>query len=263
VKEGHQSEEGRPDGTVPLDATGEATLRLFRESEAYTEFLWRELAAISPRPVQGRVLEVGCGIGNLTRLLLKWRGVDFVLGIDMDPSYVERLRSEISDPRLQARAARAEEFCPPEHVGEEGGFDAVVMSNVLEHIDDDALVLSNLRRMLRRLGVILILVPAHPCLFSSLDIHLSHRRRYRRASLEAAARKAGLEVLSSRYFNPLGALGWWWNGKVRRRTLLPGGQLRIYNRFAIPLSSFLDRLNPFPFGVSLLAALGIQERAGT
>jgi hypothetical protein len=102
----------------------------------------------------------------------------------------------------------------------------------------------------------LILVPAHPCLFSPLDQGLSHFRRYRRRDIRRLAQAADLRVLRLRHFNPLGALGWWLNGKVLRYRALPASQLSFYSRFAMPISRLLDRVNPFPLGVSLLAALG-------
>jgi SAM-dependent methyltransferase len=241
------------------DSTGEATLELFRRNDAYTEFLWERLAALASRPVAGRILEVGCGIGNLTRIILRAPGVTLVKAIDMDPAYVERIRREIPDARLDAVAARAEEFCPGEHAADGKPFDFIVASNVLEHIEDDARVLSNFQSMLAPGGTVLLLVPAHPFLYSSLDRGLSHFRRYSRAGLAGVALDAGLAVEKLRHFNPLGALGWWLNGKVLRRDLLPEGQLSMYARFAIPLSRLIDRWNPLPLGVSLIGAFG---RAG-
>jgi SAM-dependent methyltransferase len=246
--------------TQAKDATGEATLELFRENDAYSEFLWERLSALSPRPVDGRILEVGCGIGNLTRIQLRSPGVRFLQAIDIDPAYVKRVKEEVRDPRLSVAVSPAEEYCPAEHCpetgGPSGGFDFIVSSNVLEHIDDHARVVRNFRRMLRPGGVALILVPAHPFLYSSLDRNLSHFRRYRRRDFHDLARDSGLEVLSLRHFNPLAAFGWWLNGKVLRRGVLPAGQLSFYTRFAIPLSRLVDRINPFPFGVSLLCVLG-------
>lgn len=245
-----------------LHAVGEATLNLLSENDAYTEYLWDELSRLSPRPVQGRVLEMGCGIGSLTRLILRSASVELVHAVDLDPAYVERVRAQLSGPRLRATPARAEDFCPQEHTTPEGGFDAIVSSNVLEHIEDHERVVRNFKTMLRPGGVILILVPAHPCLYSSLDRNLSHFRRYRRCDMERLAQVAALEVLRIRHFNPLAALGWWFNGKVLRRRVLPSRQVALYSRFGIRVSKLFDRLNPLPFGISLLAALAHREVPG-
>lgn len=237
-----------------LDPAGEATLELFRENDAYSEFLLERLLGLLPLPPRGRFLEVGCGIGNLTRLLLAQPGLEYLRAIDIDPAYVSRVRAEIDDDRLEVTASTAEAFCPQELRGEARGFDAIICSNVLEHIDDHLGVLKNFRALLRPRGVVYLLVPAHPCLYSGLDENLSHFRRYRRRDFHALAGAAELEVLRLRHFNPLGALGWWLNGKLLRRRELPRGQLSMYTRFAIPASRIVDRLNPFPVGVSLLGA---------
>ena len=241
--------------TAVRDEVGETTLELFRDNDGYSEFLWRALSGLGRRPIGPRVLEVGCGIGNLTRTLLAEAGVERVHAIDLDPAYVDRVRREIPDPRLEVSTSRAEEFRPPPLVEPNGSFDTIVCINVLEHIEDHQKVLCNFATMLRPGGQVLLLVPAHPSLFCGLDRGLSHFRRYARRDLLEVAAGARLRVESLRHFNPLGTLGWWLNGRVLRRSILPAGQLSFYTRFAIPLSRFLDRLNPLPIGISLLAAL--------
>ena len=241
---------------VAHDVVGEKTLELFEKNAAYSEFIWEALLGLSPDAVRGRVLEVGCGIGNLTRIVLRRPDVTLLHSIDLDPAYIERVRGTLDDARLRLTTIAAEEFCPPEYSGDADGFDCIFSSNVLEHIEDDGRVLRNFRAMLKPGGVVLVLVPAHEFLFSGLDRNLSHFRRYTRKSLSERARSAGLEALRVRYFNPIGAAGWWLNGKVLGRQTLPAGQLSFYSRFGISLSRWVDRCNPLPLGVSVLAALG-------
>jgi len=241
-----------------IDPIGRATLEIFAENENYTRFIWRSLQnLVLPR---GKVLELGCGIGNLTRLILEERGVTSVHGVDMDPVYVERLLAALADPRLSASAIGFEKFSPPDFSeAADESYDTIVCSNVLEHIEDDRGAMVNIARMLRPGGEALILVPAHHWLFCDLDRNLSHYRRYSASDLHLLEEECGLEILRVRYFNPLGVLGWWVNGKVLGRGVLPAGQVSIYSRFAIPVSSFLDRLNPFSLGISLLALFRKRE----
>ena len=66
-------------------------------------------------------------------------------------------------------------------------------------------------------------------------------------------RAAGFQVEFCRYLNLLGVLGWWWNGKVLRKPLIPKGQLLLYDqivRFTGPVERFLPR----PLGLSLFCA---------
>ncbi len=232
----------------PGDPVGAAALEILDAFPAYTDLLWRRCAAIAP--VGGRVLEMGCGIGSITRRILALPGIEGVDAVDPNPLYVERVRSEIADPRLRVFLGTAEAFRPPG-----APYRAVVCINVLEHVEDDAAALANFRSALEPGGECLLLVPAHPWLYSSLDAGLSHYRRYSRRGLEALARGTGLEPLRAVHFNPLGALGWWLNGKALRRRALPAGQVKAYSRFLISASRIADRLCPLPLGISLIARL--------
>ncbi|HEV8132447.1 MAG TPA: class I SAM-dependent methyltransferase, partial [Acidobacteriota bacterium] len=58
-----------------------------------------------------------------------------------------------------------------------------------------------------------------------------------------------------RYFNLIGCVGWYLNGKVLKRTALPGVQLRLFN-WLVPLFKVEEKIG-IPFGVSLIA---IAER---
>ena len=233
---------------------GTKTLELFAENRKYNSFLWRNLNALSP--ARGEVLDVGCGIGNLARLILEEPQVTGLHGIDLEPSYVQKLLDTVRDDRVSASACALEDFRPETHAAaSDGAYDCIVCSNVLEHIDDDSAALERFRDLLRPGGQILVLVPAHPWIFSELDRGLSHRRRYTPQALGELAEASGLPVERMRHFNPLAVLGWWVNGKVLRRCVLPSFQLRAYTRLAVPLSALLDRCNPFPLGISLLALL--------
>jgi SAM-dependent methyltransferase len=242
--------------TESIDKVGEAALELFAESPAYNELLWSTLTSLGS--VEGRVLEVGCGIGTITSLILAEPAVTSVHGIDLDPAYVDRALAHCSDERLTACASSLEEFdSETQSAAVDASFDRIVCSNVLEHIEDDVAAMQDFARLLRPGGKVLLLVPAHPWLFSSLDENLSHFRRYRKTDFEALAAKSGLRLARTRHFNPLGILGWWLNGKVLRRPTLPAGQLRAYSRFAVPVSRVIDRMNPLPLGISIL---GVFER---
>lgn len=249
----------RTDDSLPtsavLDRSGEETLELFRQNDAYSGFLLERLLGIARRPLAGRVLEVGCGIGNLTRWILKAPEVERLVALDLDPAYVRRVHAEVLDPRLEVLAGAAETFAPERFRQPEGQFDFIISANVLEHIQDDAAALRSFRSLLRPDGQILLLVPAHPFLFSSLDRELSHFRRYRVKDFRRLGAASGLRLVRHHHFNPLGALGWLINGRILRRRLLPAGQLSFYTRYGLGLSRLLDRLNPFPIGVSVLVAL--------
>lgn len=141
-------------------------------------------------PERGSILDVGCGTG-------------FVL---------ERLRDEYEVHGLDA-ADVAVSFCHEKglknvHRGELGetsigrkDFDLVSFLDVLEHLDDDVGAMKRARTLLRNDGLLLVTVPAFRFLWSQHDVVHHHRRRYRRAQLEAVVRAAGFEPLHVTYFN--------------------------------------------------------------
>ena len=54
------------------------------------------------------------------------------------------------------------------------GYDTVICSNVLEHIEDDVRALRNIRTLLKPGGRLLLYVPATPRLYCAIDRHVGH-----------------------------------------------------------------------------------------
>ena len=81
---------------------------------------------------------------------------------------------------------------------------------------------------------------------------IDHYRRYTRRSLRERLNRAGLDVLELYYTNPLGALGWFINGRILGRTVPGAGQLRVFNRLVPPLAWLERRVRP-PFGISVVS----------
>ena len=79
-------------------------------------------------------------------------------------------------------------------------FDCVTSLDVVEYLDDDVAALREYRRVTRPGGVVVVVVPAGPWAWSAYDVALGHRRRYTAASLQAALRAAGLDVVRTRHY---------------------------------------------------------------
>jgi SAM-dependent methyltransferase len=233
---------GNPDQTV--------TLQHVREIACYNDWVFSIL-----RPhLGGRVLELGCGIGTYsTRLRARARRLTCV---DMDPHYVAT---------VQALFAGDDDVVVEEGTVGKGltfpaaSFDAIVCLNVLEHIEDDLAALRELRSWLAPSGRVLLQVPAHPRLFGSIDTALGHWRRYTRKGLAGILAAAGFDlVLAPRYLYLLAIPGWWWFGRVRRRTVVPETTVRIANTMAA-MSRSLESLIRAPAGLTLVA---VGQRSG-
>jgi SAM-dependent methyltransferase len=112
------------------------------------------------------------------------------------------------------------------------GFDTVICLNVLEHIERHVEALTHMHALLVPGGRLLLLVPAHPSLYSRLDSELGHYRRYADADLRALLQGVGFRIERRFYLNLFGIFGWWLNGRILQRRILPRGQLGLYERLA-------------------------------
>ena len=224
------------------EAIGEETLRRVARMDRVTAWM----AELVLAEAGSRVLEVGSGMGTFTTLLLPRERVVAVEPNDEHTATLERMAQ--AHPELRVVSA---DFTAPEcRTLAEERCDSIVCLNVLEHIEDDVAALDNMAHILAPGGRLLLLVPALPSLYGTLDLHLNHHRRYGRSELLAKVEAAGLTIRTARYFNLFGILGWWLNGRVLRRRILPTGQLLLYNKL-VPAFRAIERWTGPPIGQSL------------
>ena len=203
------------------------------------------------RPYVGRrVLEVGCGIGTMSEKLAAV--ADVVLGIEPNPScaaqVLEHMRAEA---KFSLRECLLEDCDPAELASHR--FDTVFCVNVLEHIHDDVGALTTFTRVVQPGGHVLVWVPAVPAAYGPLDAELGHHRRYTKRSLAQAFTHAELEIVSLRYTNPIGLIGWMYNAHVGKSRTHSPMQIKLFEALVAPWALPLDRLISPPVGLSLVA----------
>jgi SAM-dependent methyltransferase len=198
-----------------------------------------------------RVLEIGCGVGNFTRLLV---GRELVVAVDVDPNCVAKLRQSLSgQSNLVLR--HMDVLAPDFRELAKHGLDSAVCLNVLEHVRDDLQALRNMRAVLPPGGRVVLIVPAFQSLYGPIDRHLGHHRRYSKESMKALAYSAGFEPVTLRYLNSFGFLGWWWNARILKKQHQSAFQIGVFDTLVVPLLSRLeDRIEP-PFGQSIFVVL--------
>lgn len=131
----------------------------------------------------GSVLDVGCGDGSLLHEFSKRFGCK-VFGLDADVSPATAALHDKLDGFYALDISRDR---PP------GTFDVIVCAEALEHMQDDAGALANLRLICGHW--LLITVPAGP--LRRTDVHMGHVRHYTLESLRAAVTAAGFTVRES------------------------------------------------------------------
>ncbi|UCG25842.1 MAG: class I SAM-dependent methyltransferase [Chloroflexota bacterium] len=209
----------------------------------YDAWLYDEFEAYVGR----RIVEIGCGLGNLLQHL-----ADKELVVGIEPS--QEIVDEMSDLFVDYENVRIEQhsITDPEVLAlARLRLDTAISLNVFEHIEQDDIAIRNTWHLLQPGGTFILIVPAHQQLYGTMDRSIGHYRRYTKAMLGNKMKKAGFRVLRQRYLNLLGAVGWWINGRLLRRPIPPGGQLRLLNTILPALKAVESRFES-PLGVSVL-----------
>ena len=210
--------------------------------------------------VQGyRVLEVGCGTGNVLRHLEEVCRNGFVVGMDLYGEGFRFARQRTQCPLVQADASQPPFGCK---------FHLIGMFDVIEHVPDDFRLLRDTYELLAPGGALIVTVPAHMSLWSYFDEVSKHCRRYEKDELRSRLTGAGFSVeFLSEYMCSIAPLVW-----LKRRILakrrhdailsvdVVRDELRISPLLNAVLSlltglevRWLRRRRRLPFGASLIA----------
>lgn len=207
------------------------------------------------RPYCGeRVLEIGSGVGNLTRRLIPRTRY---IASDINPLYLQTLANLSADrPYMRATYCDVTDLSSFPRIEEQ--YDTVICLNVIEHVADDRAALGNIGSVLAPSGRAIILVPQGPGNMGTLDEVLGHRRRYTRQSLAALASDCGFDVRTIIEFNRTGSAAWFLNGRILRRRTFGLTQVWLLNLLT-PVFRRLDPILPLP----PLSLIAILERGAT
>lgn len=179
----------------------------FAQSQGRLEFLVRHLQ------IGARALNIGVGNGSLERMAVR-KGVD-IWCLDPSGRAIEAIRQGLSlGDKAQVGFCQAMPF-PDEH------FDAVIMSEVLEHLDDEVLeaTLVEVKRVLRPGGRFIGTVPARENLESAIVVcpdcgiqfhRWGHKRSFSVHSLNSALKRHfSVELAREKFFIDWESVGWW------------------------------------------------------
>ena len=213
------------------------------------------IAACFAPYLSGSVAEVGAGIGAMSQWLLPM--ADHMDLVEPSPNLIDILRQKFDgNPKAKVIDLSLQSYI--DTAGKQT-LDAAVMVNLLEHIEDDVAVLSDLKSLLRPGGHLLVFVPAMPSLYSALDREVGHHRRYSRKQLAATATGAGYDIVSLRYFDILGVIPWWLVNTMGGKKRFDPGLSKLYDRVGVPVTRAIEAVIPPPKGKNLI--LVAQQRS--
>lgn len=239
--------------TVATDSstnTQDITLDTLAEGGAYLRRTIDFLGDCLSSPI----LELGSGSGNVTLELLRM-GHD-VVATDIDAPRLKRIEQRYGAANSQGAAGKLR--CELRDLESPISWTpltpaprTVLAINVIEHVYDDLACAKAVYDALAPSGAFAVLVPAHQELYSDFDRALGHHRRYTKESLHKLLADAGFDVERCRYFNLVGALGWFINCTLLGKTELPAGQFKFFERLT-PLLALEDHV-ALPAGLSVVA----------
>ena len=189
------------------------------------------------------IVDCGAGTGELVRELkasYEPQGIS-VIGIE----YVEEAR-RLAKERKGIDLVEGSILELPLH---NGSSSVTIALNVLEHVEDDTLAFSEMLRITKPGGIVIINVPAFMSLWSDWDVSLGHFRRYSKSMLQAvlASHRSEIDVLHFEYENAF--------------AFLPILTLRNFSRLFKVKSRFEDRIPSSGVNKMLLGIFVGQSKA--
>jgi len=197
--------------------------------------------------VDQRIIEIGCGLGNMVRHFLDR---ELIVGTDISGDCIREVRQIFAhcyNTEFYAMSITDDQIL---HLANKN-LDTAISLNVFEHIKDDETAIQHVWQLLKPGGTFILIIPAHEVLYGTMDASIGHYRRYTKAALSQKMVGRGFRVLHQKYVNLLGAIGWWVNGRVLKRPTPPSRQLKFFNTL-VPYLRAVESIFTPPFGISLL-----------
>ncbi len=136
------------------------------------------------------ILDVGCGSGLMIKTLYNTYNI---YGLEKSKIAINLCKKKYK--------SRIKQGYLPEKVPFKKKFDAILMMDVLEHIEDDFTSLLVINKLLKKNGRIIITVPAFMFLWSKFDEENHHKRRYKINQLRYLLNQSGFSLEKISYYN--------------------------------------------------------------
>jgi 2-polyprenyl-3-methyl-5-hydroxy-6-metoxy-1,4-benzoquinol methylase len=231
-----------------VDVEGHKTLDVISLANHFNKWMYNSIKLFC----HGRILEVGSGIGNISQFFLQDKYA--IMLSDIRENYCDLLSKKFSHHSNLLGIKKLDLVSPVfdnEYSELLESFDTVYALNVVEHIETDKEAIANAKKLLKKGGTLIILVPAYQFLYNTFDKELYHFRRYTAKTLGNLFLENGLTVQKKFYFNALGIVGWYVSGTLLKNKIIPESQMSFYN-YLIPLAKLIDAVLFRSVGLSVI-----------
>ncbi len=203
------------------------------------------------------ILEIGSGIGNITTYISENTGSQLVLTEILDEflAVLKKRYGSRNNIKIFKCDVLDKEFV---ELVSKFDIDTVLCINVLEHLEDDLKALCQIKRIIKKEGHIVILVPAFNFLYSRWDSVIGHYKRYNKERLVRLLSLAGFRIKKVYYMNFMGFFAWFFSAKILNLSpasanSIVSKQAIFFDRYAVNPSSVIEGIVHPPFGLSVFA----------
>lgn len=244
--------------------SGHENLEIVSQNNRFNNWIYNEILP----GLKGDILEVGSGIGTISEKIVRDLPLSNITLTDISLQYVKKLEERFlsksntnnnaynkNKNKNNISVCKLDLNCKEDYekIGYEK-FDSIIAINVLEHVEDDVFALQQLQKMLKKEGMLIILVPCHKFLYNIIDKKVGHLRRYTKKDLEFKIRKTQFIVEQTFYFNMLGIVGWYINGNLAKSPKINGTASRLFDR-TVPLLKSVEKITGRKIGLSIICYL--------
>lgn len=151
-----------------------------------------------------KILDVGCHGGKFTSVIFKTISKAEIFGIDISRKAINYASNRY--PQINFQVGRAEKIPFPN-----SNFDLVTCFEVLEHLKNPPKVINEVKRILKKNGVFLILVPTENFLFRAIWFfwskwgpgrvwHQTHVQKFNNNKLDKLLTQLGFKITTRKTF---------------------------------------------------------------
>lgn len=197
------------------------------------------------RADQKKILDIGCGAGTIC-FYLAGKG-HLITGVDISKKAVTKCLKSAKDMGLKNTEFFVMNF--PEEKILNKKYDLVILTEVIEHLDNDILALKEIYKLLKPQGKLVLSTPSINApltrlrLTKNFDKRVGHLRRYELEQLKKILKEQGFKVLKIRKTE----------GILRNFLFVnpyAGKLVRIINHIGSDFVTFLDNISLRLFGES-------------
>lgn len=203
--------------------------------------------------IRGNILEVGSGIGIYSEKIVSDFPNSHITLTDVSETYVSALMERFPNKNVTVSKLDLDSKVDYDNIGNEK-FDTIIAINVLDNVKDNEFALQQLYKLLKKDGMLLLLLPAHKFLYNQLDINIGRLRRYSRKELELKIEKANFKIIKLFHFNFMGLIGWYLNGRVGKNPKLNDNAFKLFDKMIV-VSKIVEKVTMKQFGLSIICYL--------